>query len=127
MQRMVRLGARVFLEFVDLLVQPGHHIAVMQQQGLRRRVIVTQLVQPCHQHILVRQRALAHPLRKRLVLDFGHPAKLRIVVPFHLGKRAQQLVELDHAVEGRQRAAADHFLQRMARPPNQLDHAGKGK
>ncbi len=125
MQRMVRLGAGVFLEFLDFLVEPGHHIAVVQQQGLGRRVVIAQFVQPGHQHILVRQRALTHPLGKRLVLDFGYPAELRVVVPLHLGKRAQQLVEFDHAIEGRQRAVADHFLQRMARLSNQLGDAGK--
>ncbi len=117
-------GAFVFFDFVDLLVQPEHHVAIMQQQGSGRRVIVAQLVQARRQHLLVRQRALKDPFGKRPVLDFRHPAKLRIVVPFHLGKRTQQLVEFDHAVKRRQRAGADHFLQRMARLPNQLDHPG---
>ena len=127
MQRMVGIGARIFLEFFDLFVQPGHHIPVVKQQGPGRRVLVAQLVQPRHQHILVRQRALQHPLGERPVLDFGDPAKLRVVIPFHLGKRAQQLVELDHAVERRQRPVADHFLQRVTRLSDQLGHAGERK
>ena len=127
MQGMARFRALVFFDFVDLLVEPGHHIAVMQQQGLGRRIVVAQRVQTRHQHILVGQCTLQHPLGERLVLDFLNPAKLGIVVPFHIREHAQQFVELDHAVKSCQHTATDHFLQRMTRLADQLGHTGKRK
>jgi hypothetical protein len=67
--------------------EPAHHVAVVREQRLGRRVFVAELPQPRGEDFLVRQRVVTHPSRESLVLDFVDPAQFGSSSQFTCGKR----------------------------------------
>ena len=116
-----------FFVLAELVVQPVGNGLVVFHQCLGSRQFASQAGEAFGQYFGLRQQAFADPVRKGLILDASKAIENGSVFQLRVRVGTQQILGLDHALEGRQFAVFDSFLERPARDADQARGAVQGQ